>query len=130
MDVRSAFLTAALIIIKWSTTILAQDQTDTFGPNTMTYSTPSVIILNGVTVTSIPNFPNAEVASAGVSLQIGLASQQLYPGGQMVNYVVEQFMTNPNYLSALGASKISSAAGEGPSATAIASALISEISAF
>ena len=130
MAVPSAFLTVIFIILKWSTTILAQDQTDIFGPNTMTYSTPSVIILNGATVTSIPDFPNAQVASAGVSLQIGLASQQLYPGGQMVNYVVEQFITNPNYLSALGASKISSAAGEGPSATEIASALMSEISAF
>lgn len=130
MSVPSAFLTAALIIIKWSTTTLAQDQTDIFGPNTMTYSTPSVIILNGVTVTSIPAPPNAQVVSAGVSLQIGLASQQLYPGGQMVNYVAEQFITDSNYLSRLGASKISSAAGEGPSATEIASALMSEISAF
>ena len=130
MAVLSALLTAALILLKWSTTILAQDQTDTFGPNTMTYSTPSVIILNGVTVTSIPDFPNAEIASAGVSLQIGLASQQLYPGGEMVNYVVEQFITNTNYLSALGVSKRSIAAGEGPSATEIASALLSEISAF
>lgn len=130
MAVLSAFLTAALIIIKWSTTVLAQDQTDTFGPNTMTYSTPSVIILNGVAVTSIPDFPNAQVASAGVSLQIGLASHHLYPGGQMVNYVVEQFLTDSNYLSRLGASKISSSRGEGPSAPAIASALMSEISAF
>ena len=130
MAIPSAFLTAALIIIKWSTTTLAQDQTDTFGPNTMTYSTPSVIILNGVAVTSIPAPPNAQVVSAGVSLQIGLASQQLYPGGQMVNYVAEQFMTDPNYLSRLGASYSSSAAGKGPSATEIASALMSEISAF
>lgn len=74
MAVPSAFLTAALIIIKWSMTVLAQDQTDIFGTNTMTYSTPSTITLNVVTVTSIPNTPNAQVASAGVSLQIGLAS--------------------------------------------------------